>query len=95
MYDPKYYADRKEKLMQKSNSLVQRFLNTTFDFVNDANDNAVLIRELQEKELESQSKKEPKQEVAGQPLAQTNEDVSPDQPVKFEKPEQKTDKPKN
>ena len=88
MYDPKYYADRKEKLVQKSNSLVQRFLNTTFDFVNDANDNAALIKELQEKELESQAMKEPKQEVAGQPPAQVKEDVEP-------KKKESIDKPKN
>lgn len=80
MYDPRYYAERKQKLVQKSNSLVQRFLNTTFDFVSDANDNAALMKELDEKELESKAK-EPKQGVGGQP-----EEVGP---------EQKIDKPKN
>ena len=89
MYDPQYYADRRQKLEQKARNLVQRFINNAFDFVTDSNENVAAMGELQSKEAESQSKKEPKQEVSGQPSVENKEGVASE--IKKDEP----NKPKN
>lgn len=58
MYNPTYYAERKVKIEQRRQVNLQRFINQTFDFTNEANYLNDQMKELEQQEQESKEQAE-------------------------------------
>lgn len=81
MYDEKYYQDKAQKLSLVSKNIIQRFINSAYEFVSDANNNAEAIQELAQQKIISQAK-QAKEEESKKVVKDTEQQVNPIKPKK-------------
>jgi len=71
MYSQQYYAEKKQKIEQRRQVNLQRYINFTFDFTNEAGELNNQMKEIEQQEAESKANEQPKE--VEQPAEQPKE----------------------
>ena len=58
-YNEKYYSERKQKIEQRRQTNLQRFINLTFDFTNEAGELNNQMKDIEQQEAESKANEQP------------------------------------
>ena len=60
MFNPEYYKSKKDKLLQRKQVILQKYVNEAFSFTSDMVFIDEQIREIETQELESKTQDKPK-----------------------------------
>lgn len=71
MYSQQYYAEKKQKIEQRRQVNLQRYINFTFDFTNEASELNNQMKEIEQQEAESKANEQSKE--VEQPAEQPKE----------------------